>query len=154
MYKTIFVMLDNSDYSLWALDRSIDLAGQFGAKLVGAHVYAAKLHEDRFVQMEPGLPAEYQEPAKLQEQRDIHGELIEKGLRIISDSYLDVFQSRCDAREIPHSRKALEGRNYAELTREIKANCYDLVAMGARGLGEVPTTRLGSVCERRIGLIP
>ncbi|MDH4183218.1 MAG: universal stress protein, partial [Nitrospinota bacterium] len=141
-------MLDNSDYSLWAVDRSLDFAGAFGGKLVGAHVYAAKLHEQRFVQMEPGLPAEYQEPAKLQEQRDIHGELIEKGLKIISDSYLDVFAAKCKERGVDHDGKTMEGRNYAELVKDITASRYDLVAMGAKGLGAVPTSQIGSVCER------
>ncbi|MDH5637233.1 MAG: universal stress protein [Nitrospinota bacterium] len=148
MFRNILVMLDNSDYSMWAVDRSIDFAKTFDGKLVGAHVYAAKLHEQRFVQMEPGLPAEYQEPAKLQEQRDIHGELIEKGLKIISDSYLDVFNAKCSEEGIGCDGKTMEGRNYAELVKDISASEYDLVAMGAKGLGEVPTTQIGSVCER------
>ncbi|HEB73008.1 MAG TPA: hypothetical protein ENI77_10360 [Nitrospirae bacterium] len=148
MFQNILVLLDNSNYSLLALDRSLDFASSFGSKLIGAHVYAAKLHEDRFVQMEPGLPAEYQEPAKLEEQREIHSDLIEKGLKIISDSYLDVFDAKCDEKGVSHSRKTMEGRNYAELVKDIRDTRYDLVAMGARGLGEVPSSQLGSVCER------
>lgn len=148
MFQNILVLLDNSDYSMLALDRSLDFASSFGSTLIGAHVYAAKLHEDRFVQMEPGLPAEYQEPAKLAEQREIHGELIEKGLKIISDSYLDVFEAKCDKKGVPFSRKTMEGRNYAELVKDIRETRYDLVAMGVRGLGEVPSSQLGSVCER------
>jgi nucleotide-binding universal stress UspA family protein len=148
MFQNILVMLDNSDYSLWAVDRSLDFARVFGAKLIGAHVYAAKLHERRFTQMEPGLPAEYQEPAKLQEQRDIHGELIEKGLKLISDSYLDVFMAKCKEHGVEGDGKTMEGRNYAELVKDISSNGYDLVAMGAKGLGEVPTSQIGSVCER------
>lgn len=148
MYDNILVLLDNSEYSLWALDRSLDFASNFGSKLIGAHVYAAKLHEDRFVQMEPGLPAEYQEPAKLQEQRDIHAELIEKGLKIISDSYLDVFRVRCGERGVDHEGKMMEGRNYDELVKDISQTKYDLVAMGAKGLGAVPSAPIGSVCER------
>lgn len=148
MFKNILVMLDNSRYSLWGLDYSIELAKVFGSKLIGNHVYASKLHEDRFVQMEPGLPPKYQEPEELQKQRDIHADLIEKGLQIISDSYLDVFVTKCEEREVPFDRKTMEGKNYNELVKDIQSSSYDLVAMGARGLGEVSTTQLGSVCER------
>ncbi|MFQ5431770.1 MAG: universal stress protein [Nitrospinota bacterium] len=155
MYKNIFVLMDNSDYSHWGLDFSIELASLYGSTLIGNHVYAARLHEDRFIQMEPGLPERYQEPAELQRQRAIHGSLIEKGLVIISDSYLDVFQEKCEAKKIPFVRKMMEGKNYSELVNDIRESNYDLVAMGAKGLGEVPTTQLGSVCERvtrRIGV--
>jgi len=148
MYQNILVMLDNSRYSLWGLDYSIEMAKSFGSTLVGNHVYASKLHEERFVQMEPGLPARYQEPDELQRQRDIHASLIEKGLQIISDSYLDVFMARCEERGVPYDRKTMEGKNYAELVKDIQGSSYDLVAMGAKGLGETPTTQLGSVCER------
>lgn len=148
MYRNILVTLDNSSYSLWGLDRAMDIAHSFNSILTGNHVYAARLHEKRFEQMEPGLPAKYQQPEELQKQRDIHGELIEKGLKIITDSYLDVFQERCEKANLPYIRKSMEGKNYSELVRDIKETSYDLVAMGSRGLGEVPTTQLGSVCER------
>ncbi|MBF0169563.1 MAG: universal stress protein [Nitrospinae bacterium] len=148
MYRNILVTLDNSRYSLWGLERALELATNFKATLVGNHVYASRLHEKRFVQMEPGLPAQYQEPAELQKQRDIHAELIERGLQVISDSYLDVFQSRCDSSGVACSRKMMEGKNYLELVRDIDQSSYDLVAIGARGLGEVEDAALGSVCER------
>jgi len=148
MYKNISVLLDNSDYSLWSLDLSLDIAKNYDSVLVGNHAYAARLHEERFIQMEPGLPEKYQEPKELERQREIHDSLIEKGLTIISDSYLDVFQERCEARGVRYERKMCEGKNYDELVKDIQQSGYDLVAMGARGLGEVPTTQLGSVCER------
>lgn len=148
MYKNILVTLDNSRYSLWGLDWSVELAKEFKGRLIGNHVYASRLHEQRFADMEPGLPAEYQEPKELQRQRDIHSELIEKGLRVISDSYLDVFQERCDKSGITYDRKVMEGKNYDELVKDITSSSYDLVTLGARGLGEVDTTELGSVCER------
>lgn len=148
MYKDILVLLDNSDYSLWALDRTIELANQFGSTLYGTHVYAARLHEERFIQMEPGLPERYQAPDELQRQRQIHGELIEKGLGIISNSYLDVFQERCEANGVPYKRRVMEGKNYSSLVKEVKENSYNMVAMGIRGLGEVKSSQVGSVCER------
>ncbi len=154
MYKDILVLLDNSDYSLWALDRSMELAQQFGSTLFGTHVYAARLHEDRFIQMEPGLPERYQAPDEMLRQRQIHGELIEKGLGIISNSYLDLFQDRCEKNGVPHKRRIMEGKNYSALVKEVQDNSYDLVTLGIRGQGEVKTSQVGSVCERvtrRIG---
>lgn len=148
MYKNILVLLDNSDYSLWSLDRSIELAKEFQSTLVGSHAYAAKLHEVRFTQMEPGLPAKYQVEEELQKQRQIHGTLIEKGLAIISDSYLDVFQNKCQEHSVPYERKMVEGKNYAVIVEDINATPYDLVAYGILGQGVVPSSRVGSVAER------
>ena len=148
MYKDILALLDNSEYSLWALDRAIELANQFGSTVYGTHSYAARLHEERFIQMEPGLPERYQAPDELQRQRQIHGELIEKGLGIISDSYLDVFQARCDEKGVPNKRRVMEGKNYSSLVKEIETNSYGLVTLGIRGLGEVKSSQVGSVCER------
>ncbi len=148
MYQRILVPLDNSRYSLWGLDWALELAKHFEGMVVGNHVYASRLHETRFVQMEPGLPARYQEPEELQKQRDIHAELIERGLKVISDSYLDVFQTKCDAGGVAYERKMMEGKNYHELVKDIGASAYDLVAIGARGLGEVDSATLGSVCDR------
>lgn len=148
MFQNILVMLDNSRYSLWGLDNSLEIAKSFGSTLVGNHVYAARLHEKRFIQMEPGLPAKYQDPDELQKQRDIHADLIEKGLRIISDSYLDVFKTKCEQVGVPYDRKTMEGKNFAEIVKDVQSSSYDLVAMGAKGLGETPSTQIGSVCER------
>lgn len=148
MYDKILIALDNSRYSLWGLDNALELAQYFGSTLVGNHVYASKLHETRFTQMEPGLPAKYQEPEELARQRDIHADLIDKGLQLISDSFLDVFQSRCESSGVEYDRKTMEGKNYSELVKDISESSYDLVAIGARGLGEVEHTDIGSVCER------
>lgn len=56
MYRSIYIPVDNSDYSNTAIDIGVMLAKQFGAKVIGSHAYAAKLHDKRFKQMEAGLP--------------------------------------------------------------------------------------------------
>jgi len=95
MLRSILVAVDGSAYSGWAADAALALAADFGARITGIHVYAARLHERRFRDMEPGLPEEYREPAVLARQREVHGTLIEKGLRLISDSYLGALERRC-----------------------------------------------------------
>lgn len=148
MYRSIYLPLDNSPLSLAGLDLAIDLAGRAGALLTGSHVYAAKLHDRRFRQMEGGLPEPYRKEAKLVEQRDIHDDLITRGLRVISDSYLDVFAERCTRAGLEFRRVTLEGRNWHRLVEDIGASDADLVVMGALGLGAVESSQLGSVCER------
>ena len=86
MYRSIYIPVDNSDYSNTAIDIGVMLARQFGAKVIGSHAYAAKLHDKRFKQMEAGLPEEYHDENELERQRKIHDSLITRGLEIITDS--------------------------------------------------------------------
>jgi len=148
MYRSIYLPLDNSAHSLKGVEIAIALAGATGAALTGSHVYAAKLHDRRFRQMEGGLPEPYRKEEKLVEQRDIHDDLITRGLEVISDSFLDVFSARCDAAGIASQRVTLEGKNWQRLVEDINAGDSDLVVMGALGLGAVPSSQVGSVCER------
>ena len=148
MYKSIYLPLDNSAHSLRGVDLAIALAQQTGASLAGSHVYAARLHDRRFRQMEGGLPEAYRKEEKLVEQRDIHDDLITRGLQVISDSYLDVFEAKCAAAGIKGRSVSLEGKNWQALVRDIAASDADLVVMGALGLGAVEASQLGSVCER------
>jgi nucleotide-binding universal stress UspA family protein len=87
MYSTIYVALDNSEHSDAASTVALDLAAAFDAHLIGMHVYAARMHDYRFKQMEYTLPEEYQDEAELLRQRRIHDSLITTGLELISDSY-------------------------------------------------------------------
>jgi nucleotide-binding universal stress UspA family protein len=148
MYKSIYLPLDNSAHSLAGVDIAIALARTTGAALAGSHVYAAKLHDRRFRQMEGGLPEAYRKEEKLTEQRDIHDDLITRGLQVISDSYLDAFEAKCAAAGLSGKSVSLEGRNWQALVRDIAGSDADLVVMGALGLGAVPHSQLGSVCER------
>ncbi|WP_127477741.1 universal stress protein [Sulfurivermis fontis] len=148
MYGSIYLPLDNSPLSLRGVDLAIELAKATGAQLTGSHVYAAKLHDRRFRQMEGGLPEPYRKEEKLVEQRDIHDDLITRGLRVISDSYLDVFHTRCATAGLAGRGVSLEGKNWQALVQDIGAGDADLVVMGALGLGAVESSQLGSVCER------
>lgn len=148
MYKNICIPLDNSKYSTWAAEAGIMIAKGFNSTLTCSHVYAAKLHDDRFRQMETGLPPKYQDENELQRQRNIHDSLITKGLQVISDSYIDAFEKKCVEAGISYKKKTMEGKNYVEIVKDIKESDYDLVIMGALGLGEVAKSTIGSVCER------
>lgn len=148
MYKKIYVPLDNSDHSNGAMTLAVHLAKLFGARIIGSHVYAAKLHDVRFRQMEYTLPEEYQEEKELEKQRKIHDSLITMGLKLISDSYLDVMEKTCAEEKIPFERKMFDGKNYAAIVEDIRASDYDLVVIGALGTGAVKESLIGSVTER------
>ncbi len=150
-YRKILLCVDNSTHSDYAAAKTAVIAGAFGAKVVAAHVYAARLHDRRFADLEPSLPQQYQAPARLAASRRTHGSLIGKGLRMISDSYLQAAGGKFNGVAVEH--KNIEGKNYVELARE-SAHGYDLAVIGSCGLGlaalngQCPPEALGSVCER------
>ena len=148
MYKKIFIPLDNSKYSNYCEGLAISIAKKSNSELVGGHVYAASLHHKRFKEMEVGLPEKYKEESELKKQREYHNSLIGRGLRMISDSYLDSLEKKSKEQNIPFARNIQEGKNYIQLVKDINSNDYDLVIIGVRGLGEVQENAIGSVCER------
>jgi nucleotide-binding universal stress UspA family protein len=148
MYKHIYVPVDNSDYSNRAIDLAVELGRAFGARLTGCHVYAARLHDYRFKQMEYTLPEEYKDETELERQRKIHDSLIAMGLQLISESYLDVLKAKAEAAGLPFTPKMMDGKHYKALIDDCAASDYDLVVMGALGMGAVKDSQLGSVTER------
>src|SRR5262247_3544223 len=148
MYKHIFVPVHNSDFSNRAIDLGVELGKAFEARLTGIHVYAARLHDYRFKQMEYTLPEEYKDENELGRQRKIHDSLIAMGLQLISDSYLDVMGTKAAEAGLPFERKMMDGKHYKALIDDCQSSDYDLVIMGALGMGAVKDSQLGSVTER------
>jgi nucleotide-binding universal stress UspA family protein len=201
MYREVLVPVDNSQHSDWAVDRGIELADRFDGHLTASHVYAARLHDVRFRQLEVGLPARFQDPEEIRRQRKVHDKLIEKGLQLISDSFLEEVAERCREAGVEMTRQLLEGINYEEIIKEANRGAgqlpsligfdskiaekydggdevrgdvrvddegkivaedeerdeklagssgreYDLLVMGAHGIGRQPASRLGGVVGR------
>jgi nucleotide-binding universal stress UspA family protein len=185
------------------VDRAIELCRRSGGRVTGNHVYAARLHDVRFRQLETGLPAQFQTKEEITRQRKIHDKLIEKGLQLIADSFLDQLAQRCEATGVRLTRQLLEGINYEEIVNEVNrgegrlpgligfdpnraasydgservrsdvqigengrlvaededpaakivgrsGRSYDLVAIGAHGLGRQPLSQLGGVVARSL----
>src|ERR671914_71700 len=202
-YKEVFVPVDNSQCSDWAVDRAIEICRASGGRITGNPVYAARLHDVRFRQLETGLPAQFQTPEEIKRQRKVHDKLIEKGLQLIADSFLDQLAKRCDAAGVGLTRQLLEGINYEEIVKEVNrgegrlpgligfdpnraasydggaktrgdvrlgddgrivaeeeeaaakvvgssGRRYDLVAIGAHGLGRQSYSQLGGVVARAL----
>jgi nucleotide-binding universal stress UspA family protein len=148
MYRTIYVPVDNSDYSNRAIASAVRLGKAFESKLVGSHVYAAQMHDYRFKQMEYTLPDEYLEETELERQRKIHDSLITMGLQLISDSYLDQMKRMCVEQSLEFEPKMMDGKHHVEIARDIEESGYDLTVIGALGIGRVKDSQIGSVCER------
>ena len=203
MYREVFVPVDNSQHSDWAVDRAIELCRRAEGRITGNHVYAARLHDVRFRQLETGLPAQFQTVNEIKRQRKIHDKLIEKGLQLIADSFLDQLGRRCEQAGVALTRQLLEGINYEEIVSEVNrgegrlpgligfdpntaarydggdrvrgdvqlgadgrivaeeedaaaklvgtsGRQYDLVALGAHGLGRQHRSQLGGVVARSL----
>ena len=148
MYKHVYVPVDNSEHSNRAIDLAVELGRAFGAQLTGSHVYAARLHDYRFKQMEYTLPEEYKDENELERQRKIHDSLIAMGLQLISESYLDVMKAKAEAAGLPFTARMMDGKHYKALIEDTLASDYDLVVMGGLGMGAVKDSQLGSVTER------
>jgi nucleotide-binding universal stress UspA family protein len=148
MYKSIYVPVDNSDHSNRAVACAVTLGKAFSAKLVGSHVYAAKLHDYRFRQMEYTLPEEYIDEVELERQRKIHDSLITMGLKLISDSYLDGMSRLCGESGLEFEPRMMDGKHHTEILRDLAGSPHDLVIIGALGIGRARDSVLGSVCER------
>ena len=148
MYKSIYVPVDNSDHSNRAVACALALGKEFSAKLVGCHVYAARLHDYRFRQMEYTLPEEYIDEVELERQRKIHDSLITMGLKLISDSYLDGMSRLCRESSLEFEPRMMDGKHHAEILKDLDGSQHDLVVIGALGIGRARDSVIGSVCER------
>jgi nucleotide-binding universal stress UspA family protein len=148
MYKSVYVPVDNSDYSNRAVACALALGKAYSAKLVGCHVYAAKLHDYRFRQMEYTLPEEYIDEVELERQRKIHDSLITMGLKLISDSYLDGMSRLCGESGLEFEPRMMDGKHHAEILKDLDGSPHDLVVIGALGIGRARDSVIGSVCER------
>jgi len=145
----MLLALDSSDHANHGTSMALRLAAiNNGTHITGVHVFAAKMHDLRFRQMEGGLPEQYREESELERQRDVHDDLIQRGLSIITDSYLDQAQSACREQHVRFTARSLEGKNYRALADEANCGSYDLLIIGALGLGAINGSRLGTVCGR------
>ncbi len=148
MWKEIIVGVDNSIYSLWAVDAAIALGKSFEGTITGCHVYAVRLHDSRFRAMEYTLPGKYLKDSELERQRQVHNLLIEKGMKVISDSYLAIVEKKCVDGGVGFRPLSLEGKNYRRLVEETNRGEYGLLCLGVRGVGAVDDRGIGSVALR------
>lgn len=148
VYQSILLAADASDHANHGIKEAVALAEAWHASITATHAYAAKMHDIRFRQMEGGLPEQFREEDELERQRDIHDSLITRGLSIITDSYLTQVENACTKNKVQYHGRSLEGKNYRSLTNETNSGNYDLLVIGALGLGAIKSSRIGTVCSR------
>ena len=152
--KRMLVALDASAYADRALAEAVTLAGTADGVITGIHAYAAQLHDRRFRQMEGGLPERYKEEREMEHQREVHDDLITRGLNIISDSYHDVAHKICRDAGLPFRRLSPEGKNYSCVVEAAGSGDFGVLVLGALGLGAVQGSTIGTVCERVVRRSP
>ncbi|MDP6634999.1 MAG: universal stress protein [Phycisphaerae bacterium] len=148
MYEHILVALDGSAPGQWGGRIALDLARKTKAVISVCHIYGANMHRQRFEDMEPGLPADFQEPTSLAELRQTHGTLMQEGFEALSAGFVEDYVR--DARTAGLDARALlaEGRNYVRIIDLASQIGADLVVLGATGLGCDSGDALGSTTER------
>ena len=147
MFKSILVPVDNSDYSNQAIAIAVEIGKKFNSSMTGNHVYAAKMHDYRFKQMEFTLPDEYLQETELERQRKIHDSLITMGLKLISDCYLNEMDKRCKVAGLEMERKMIDGKHHEQILNDMEASDYDLTVLGIKGIGKTKDSQIGAVCQ-------
>ena len=152
MYQEILVALDGSEYSLAGGEIALSLAKSLGSSILAVHIYDGNIHSHRLREMEPVLPAQYQEEETLQHVRDSHNELIYEGFKALSRGYIEEFQKRAQARGVTTEEVHREGRGYRGLLDVAEEREAGLIVMGAYGLGLTGDKILGSTALRVLRL--
>jgi len=144
----ILVCLDGSPDADAAAALALEFARSRGRKMIAAHVYDARIHEQRFRQMEPGLPQQYQAEEGLKHLRDSHGTLMSDGFQALSRGYMKTFLAMAGEADIEVQAVVEEGRNYVGLLGIIERFEPGLTALGAAGLGDTGDSVFGSTAAR------
>lgn len=154
MYDHILVALDGSEPSRFAGQAAVALAAATGARVTACHIYGARMHRRRFSDMEPGLPAKYQEQEMLGNLRTAHDRLMDEGFRALSTGYIEEFVAASRHAGISIDSAAAEGRSYVGILHLARAHQADLIVLGADGLGAVGDGMLGGTTSRVLANAP
>lgn len=141
MFEKILVALDGSEHSVQALRTAIQIARKFNGKLTLVHVYAITVAP--IVVPEPttltpsGVPVVT--PAEVSRMIEAAREV---GQRILDDGEKEV---KSENVQVESTLK--EGSTVQEITRLAKEGNFDLIVIGAKGVGSLRELLLGSVSE-------
>lgn len=148
MYNHILVALDGSEPSRHAGQAALALAMATQARVTACHVYGVRIHQVRFSDMEPGLPAQYQQETTLSDLRTAHDRLIQEGFRALSTGYVEDFIASSADKGLTVESVTMEGRSYVGILQLAKTCQADLIALGAYGLGAIGDEMLGGTTSR------
>lgn len=141
MFEKILVALDGSEHSVQALRTAIQIARKFNGKLTLVHVYAITIAP--IVVPEPtaltpsGVPVVT--PAEVSRVIEAAREV---GQRILDDG-----EKEAKSENVQVESTLKEGSTVQEITRLAKEDNFDLIVVGAKGVGRLREFLLGSVSE-------
>ncbi|MEM2960622.1 MAG: universal stress protein [Candidatus Bathyarchaeia archaeon] len=125
MFEKILVPLDGSEHSIKALEIAVQIALKFDGKITLMHVYSIG-----------GLAIS---PTPVQE----FIEAIRRvGARILTDG-----EKRVKAEGVQAETLLIEGHAVEQIVKTCRESRFDLIVIGARGLGRMKKMLLGSVSE-------
>ncbi|CCO06982.1 universal stress protein [Desulforamulus hydrothermalis] len=132
MYKKILVPLDGSERARKALSHAVELAAKLAAKITLMHVV-------------PSLPPYVNTAVDRlgQAQQAIVEELMKNGQELL-DQYISMFSGN----NIAVDTFIVMGQPADEILEKARAENYDLIILGSRGLGEIKGYLMGSVSNR------
>jgi nucleotide-binding universal stress UspA family protein len=132
LFEKILVPLDGSEHSLHALEKAIQIAKKFNAKLVLIHVYYIAIFE-----LTPSQLNAY----VLEQRKSGEKILTEGGKRAYAEGVLFETQLK-------------EGHVVKEIVKAATKGNFDLIVMGVRGISKLKELFLGSVSHGVLMLAP
>ncbi|MDO7785967.1 universal stress protein [Desulforamulus aquiferis] len=132
MYSKLLVPVDGSDRAAKCLTHTIELAQKLGAKVTLMHVV-------------PSLPPYVNTSVDRlgQAQQSIIEELMRNGKEMLEDLLSSVAGKGVDV-----DLYTVMGQPADEILEKARAENYDLIVIGSRGLGEIKGYLMGSVSNR------
>lgn len=127
MFKTILVPTDASESAQRALKVALDLAKEFGSRIVLFHVVYTP--EALGYTLSGGITVPQDE------------------ISIYGREALNVALAGVDIKDVPIEKRQKPGHPAAAILEEIEKEDFDLVVMGSRGYGPISGVLLGSVSQ-------
>lgn len=134
MFDRILVPLDGSEHSLRALENAIQIAKKFGSKINLIHIYSIVV---------PSVS-----PIFLSESAALAPEIATElgdAKRKVGEDILTESERRVNTEGIQVEKLLVEGHVVEKILETANKGGFNLIAMGARGLGRMKEVLLGSV---------
>lgn len=141
MFQKILVPLDGSEHSLKALDIAIQVAKKFEGKITLVHVYSAAVRPV-MVPETTTLP-----PPMIPIMTPMEVSKVVEAARKAGSGILTDGAQKVKAEGVLVETALREGNTVQEIVKTAEEGGFDLIVMGARGIGKIRELLLGSVSD-------
>lgn len=141
--KKILVGIDGSEKAKEALDKAIEIAEKMGSEIELINVVEPVTFPSGIYPVAVGIGGirESQSPIWVTQ---YYEEYFKEHEKMLSETYNEIVEKHPD---LKISKKVVEGLPATEIVNEAKSGEFDLIVVGARGLGFVEELFLGSVSD-------